>query len=222
MPGTVRGPLVNRSAKSVPALSPPELVGRCVAIGISTGGPPALAQLFDALGPPMPPIVVVQHMPSSFTKPFACRLDSLSELSVKEAATGDVLVPNQVLLAPGGKHLQVRRVGHMVRVVIHDGPAVSGHKPSVDVMMNSVAEAFGGGCLGVIMTGMGRDGADGCRAIRAAGGYTLGQNEATSDVYGMNKVAYVEGHIDQQFALQDAATLITQQVRRLRAAPCAV
>jgi two-component system chemotaxis response regulator CheB len=90
--------------------------------------------------------------------------------------------------------------------------------PSADVLMKSVAETFGPNCLGVIMTGMGRDGADGCRVIRAAGGYVLGQDEATSDVYGMNKVAYVEGNVDRQFALEEAATVIAHQVRRLRAA----
>ncbi len=194
----------------------PELAGTCVAIGISTGGPPALAQLFEALRPPMPPIVVVQHMPPSFTKPLAWRLDSLSELSISEAAAGNVLTPNQVLIAPGGKHLQVRRMGSAVRAVITDGPVVSGHKPSVDVMMASVVQAFGSGCLGVIMTGMGRDGADGCRAIRAAGGIVLGQDAATSDVYGMNKVAFVEGNVDRQFALNDAAAVIAHHVRRLR------
>ena len=215
-PGTDRGFLTGGSDNLDHTLSPPELVGKCVAIGISTGGPPALAQLFETLRPPMPPIVVVQHMPPSFTKPLAWRLDSLSELSIKEAAQGDILEPNHVLIAPGGKHLQVRRLGNVVKAVIHDGPVVSGHKPSVDVMMHSVVEAFGGDCLGVIMTGMGRDGADGCRAIRAAGGYTLGQDEATSDVYGMNKVAFVEGSVDRQFALDDAATVIARQVRRLR------
>ncbi len=156
-------------------------------------------------------------MPPNFTKPLAWRLDSLSDLSVKEAALGDVLAPNQVLIAPGGKHLQVRRVGSSVKAVIADGQVVSGHKPSVDVMMHSVVEAFGSGCLGVIMTGMGRDGADGCRAIRAAGGYVLGQDEATSDVYGMNKVAFVEGNVDRQFGLDEAATVIAHHVRRLRA-----
>ena len=140
-------------------------------------------------------------------------------MSIKEAAHGDVLEPNHVLIAPGGKHLQVRRVGNVVKAVIRDGPPVSGHKPSVDVMMHSVVEAFGGGCLGVIMTGMGRDGADGCRAIRAAGGYVLGQDEATSDVYGMNKVAYVEGNVDRQFALDEAATVIAHHVRRLSRGP---
>jgi len=188
-----------------------------VAIGISTGGPPALAQLFSAIRPPMPPIIVVQHMPASFTKPLAWRLNTLSELTVSEAATGDVLTPNQVLIAPGGKHLKVRRVDGAVKAVITDGSVVSGHKPSVDVMMASVVEAYGSGCLGVIMTGMGRDGADGCRAIRAAGGIVIGQDEASSDVYGMNKVAFVEGNVYRQFALNDAATVIAYHVRRLRA-----
>jgi two-component system, chemotaxis family, protein-glutamate methylesterase/glutaminase len=196
------------------ATVPLELAGKCIAIGISTGGPPALASLFEALRPPMPPIVVVQHMPPSFTKPLAWRLDSLSELSIREAAQGDILEPNHVLIAPGGKHLQIRRAGGVARAVVRDGAPVSGHMPSADVMMRSAAEAFGNDCLGVIMTGMGRDGADGCRAVRAAGGYVLGQDEATSDVYGMNKVAFVEGNVDRQFSLDYAAAVITQHVRR--------
>ena len=219
--GSNRGPIVG-PGKAERGPVPGELAGRCIAIGISTGGPPALARLFEALRPPLPPIVVVQHMPPSFTKPLAWRLDALSELTIKEAAQGDLLEPNHVLMAPGGKHLQIRRLGNAMKAVIRDGPTVSGHKPSVDVMMKSVAEVFGDGCLGVIMTGMGHDGADGCRAIRAAGGYVLGQDEASSDVYGMNKVAYVEGHVDRQFALEEAATVITHQVRRLRAAASAI
>ena len=100
-----------------------------------------------------------------------------------------------------------------MKAVVRGGAPVSGHMPSVDVMMKSVAEAFGDYCLGVIMTGMGRDGADGCGAIRAAGGYVLGQDEASSDVYGMNKVAYVEGNVDRQFALSEAAAVIARHVR---------
>ncbi len=229
---TGQTPPGNKSDRSKQIPLPPELAGTCVAIGISTGGPPALAQLFAAIRPPMPPIVVVQHMPPSFTKPLAWRLDSLSELTIDEAAAGDVLMPNQVLIAPGGKHLKVRRdpasgkipcsecrvPGGAVRAVIMDGPVVSGHKPSVDVMMKSVVEAFGSGCLGVIMTGMGRDGADGCRLIRAAGGIVIGQDEATSDVYGMNKVAFLEGSVDRQFPLNEAAVVIAHHVRRLRVA----
>jgi two-component system chemotaxis response regulator CheB len=192
---------------------PLELADKCIVIGISTGGPPALACLFQSLRPPMPPIVVVQHMPASFTKPLAWRLDSLGELSIREAASGDLLEPNHVLIAPGGKHLQVRRVGTSAKAVVRDGAPVSGHMPSADVLMKSVAETFGKNCLGVIMTGMGRDGSDGCGAIRAAGGYVLGQDEASSDVYGMNKVAYVEGNVDRQFALSEAAVVLTRQVR---------
>jgi two-component system chemotaxis response regulator CheB len=192
----------------------PALAEKCIAIGISTGGPPALARLFEGLRSPMPPIVIVQHMPPGFTKPLAWRLDALGGISVKEAAQGDPLKPDHALIAPGGKHLQVLGSRRSAKAVIRDGPPVSGHKPSVDVMMSSVAKAFGGDCLGVIMTGMGRDGSDGCGAIRLAGGYVLGQDEASSDVYGMNKVAHVEGNVDRQFALRDAAAAITREVRR--------
>lgn len=190
-----------------------ELADKCVAIGISTGGPPALAALFETLRPPMPPIVVVQHMPPHFTRPLSWRLDALSALSIKEAVAGDTLEPNHVYIAPGGHHLALRRIGDKVKVVIRDDAPVSGHKPSIDVMMQSAAPIFGASCLGIIMTGMGHDGSDGCRAIRAAGGYVLGQDEATSDVYGMNKVALLEGNVDKQFALSDAATAITRVVK---------
>ncbi len=192
-----------------------EVVGRCIALGISTGGPPALARLLESLRPPLPPIVIVQHMPAQFTKPLAGRLDALSALNVREASVGERLEPNCVYVAPGGKHLELKSRGPTVVTVIRDGEVVSGHKPSADVMMTSAAKAFGPNCLGVIMTGMGRDGADGCRAIRAAGGFVLGQDEATSDVYGMNRTAYVEGNVDLQFGLHEGAAVITRQVRRL-------
>ena len=194
-------------------LEPFSLKDKCIAIGISTGGPPALSRLFESLRPPMPPILVVQHMPPSFTKPLAWRLDSLSELTVREATHGDPLEPNQVLIAPGGRHLQVHRVGVSVKAAVRSGAPVSGHMPSADVLMKSVAEAFGKECLGVIMTGMGRDGADGCGAIRAAGGYVLGQDEDSSDVYGMNKVAFGAGNVDRQFSLSEAAAALTRHVQ---------
>lgn len=192
-----------------------QFADKCIAIGISTGGPPALSSLFEALLPPLPPIVVVQHMPPVFTKPFAWRLDSASQLSIKEAETGDVLRQNHVYIAKGGFHLGLQRVGSQVRCVVKEGDFVSGHRPSVDVMMKCAAEIFRKNCLGVIMTGMGRDGADGCGAIKQNGGYVLGQDEASSDVYGMNKVAFVEGHVHEQFHLDDAASVITDHVRRL-------
>lgn len=198
-----------------PATIAPALKDKCIVIGISTGGPPALAHVFESLAPPMPPIVIVQHMPPKFTASLAGRLNGLSALTVKEAATGDPLQPNHVYLAQGGKHLYLRGRAGNVKCVVKDGDTVSGHKPSVDVMMTCAAEIFGDKCLGVIMTGMGRDGADGCGVIRAAGGYTLGQDGATSDVYGMNKVAFVEGNIDRQFGLNEAAQTISTQARRL-------
>jgi two-component system, chemotaxis family, protein-glutamate methylesterase/glutaminase len=201
--------------KAGPETCPAELADKCVALGISTGGPPALSRLLGDIRSPMPPMVIVQHMPPQFTGPLAARLDAVSVLSVREAVHGDVLQPNCVLVAPGGKHLEILRRGTQPRVLIRDGETVSGHKPSVDVMMVSAAKAFGSTCLGVIMTGMGHDGVAGCCAIRAAGGYVLGQDETSSDVYGMNKIAFRDGHVDQQFSLSEAAAVIMRQVRSL-------
>ncbi|MCS7236936.1 MAG: chemotaxis response regulator protein-glutamate methylesterase [Thermoguttaceae bacterium] len=193
--------------------APGALSRAVIAIGISTGGPPALARLFSELAPPMPPILVVQHMPPNFTKALSWRLNSLSRLEIKEADHGDFLQPNRVYIAPGGRHLEVTRSAGAAKVVIRDGDPVSGHKPSVDVMMISAARVFGPRILGVIMTGMGRDGVEGCRVIREAGGYVLGQDEASSDVYGMNKVAFTQGHVNRQFHLDEAAAVITAYVR---------
>ncbi|MEQ8787062.1 MAG: chemotaxis response regulator protein-glutamate methylesterase [Pirellulaceae bacterium] len=192
-----------------------EYADKCIAIGISTGGPPALSGMFENLSGPLPPIVVVQHMPANFTGAFAARLNTISQLSIKEAETGDQLQPGCVYIAQGAKHLMIQRSGRTGRLLVKDGDPVSGHKPSADVMMTSAAEVFGPRCLGVIMTGMGRDGSDGCKAIREAGGYVLGQDEATSDVYGMNKVAFVEGNVDRQFGLEEAAGAITKQIKRM-------
>lgn len=186
----------------------------CIAIGVSTGGPPALSTLFECLVPPLPPIVIVQHMPAMFTGPFAGRLDSISSLCVKEAADGDVLQPNCAYVSPGGVHLELQPHGQHVVVNTRDGDFVSGHKPSVDVMMASAAAIYGPRCLGAIMTGMGRDGALGCRAIRAAGGLVLGQDQATSDVYGMNKVAFAEGNVDRQVPLDRLADSIIVESRK--------
>ena len=193
----------------------PYLTQSCIAIGISTGGPPALAHLFAELKTPLPPIAVVQHMPAMFTGPFAERLNSLGGLAVREARDGEPLRPNTALVAPGGRHLKLRRQGAEVIAQVFDADPVSGHRPSIDVLMASAAACFGPRCLGVIMTGMGRDGADGCRAIRAAGGYVLGQDEASSDVYGMNKVAYVEGGVDRQVSLSQLADQMEANARRI-------
>jgi two-component system chemotaxis response regulator CheB len=180
----------------------------CVAIGISTGGPPALGRVFAQLAPPLPPIVIVQHMPAQFTPSFAARLDSLTSLTVVHADQPQTLQPNHVYLAPGGRHLVVQQRGMRVQTKTVEGEPVSSHRPSVDVMFQSVAECFGEKVLGIIMTGMGYDGVAGCQAIKAAGGSVLGQNEASSDVYGMNKAAWVQGFVDRQFDLDDLPRLI--------------
>jgi two-component system, chemotaxis family, protein-glutamate methylesterase/glutaminase len=211
----IEQPKVDPKPKEVSDTGAENLADKCIALGISTGGPPALSVLFESLRPPLPPMVVVQHMPPNFTKPLAWRLDSLAKLSIKEVETGDVLKPNHVYIAQGGKHFFLKKMGSQVRAVVEDGPTVSSHKPSVDVLMKSAAEIYGSKCLGIVMTGMGRDGSDGCGCIRKHGGYVLGQDENSSDVYGMNKVAFVEGNVNQQFALHDAAKTIMLQVRKM-------
>ncbi|MFO0908059.1 MAG: CheB methylesterase domain-containing protein [Isosphaeraceae bacterium] len=177
-------------------------------IGISTGGPQALTAVLPLIQPPVPPILIVQHMPALFTGVFAERLNRACEIEVKEAEEGDKLIPNRILVAPGGRHLAVAGLPPKSRVVITDDPPVSGHKPSVDVLFTSAARLFQSGTVAVIMTGMGRDGVDGCKKVLAAGGFTLGQDEATSAVYGMNKVAFLEGALNTQFALNQLPSLI--------------
>ncbi len=188
-------------ATAIPATSPLSRI--CLVIGISTGGPQALSQILPLLTAPMPPILVVQHMIAQFTGVFANRLDHACSLTIKEAAEGDLVLPNHVLVAPGGRHMMVAGSLARARITLSEDAPVSGHKPSVDVLFQSAARVFQAGVVGVIMTGMGRDGADGCKTILAAGGFTLGQDEETSVVYGMNKAAFVEGAIKAQFALDD-------------------
>jgi two-component system chemotaxis response regulator CheB len=189
-----------------PAVAAPSTAGpSCVVIGISTGGPQALSQVFPLLAAPLPPILVVQHMLAEFTNVFAERLDRYTgpSIKVKQAEEGDALLPDRILIAPGGRHLSIVGRPPRARVAISDDPEVSGHRPSIDVLFRSAAAAFESAVVGILMTGMGRDGVDGCKAILAAGGFTLGQDEASSVVYGMNKAAFLEGAIKGQFALDD-------------------
>jgi len=204
-----------RTASATASSPAEEFKNGCIAIGISTGGPPALTSLLSALKPPLPAIVIVQHMPGAFTGSFAVRLNSISTLTIAEAKAGDVLRPNHVLIAPGGQHLHFRRQGDQVKVRVRGGAFVSGHMPSADVMMKSAATLFPARCLGLIMTGMGHDGVAGCAAIRAAGGFVLGQDEGSSDVYGMNKVAFTSGHVDRQWSLGELSRVIPRQCKRM-------
>jgi two-component system chemotaxis response regulator CheB len=154
-------------------------------------------------------------MPPEFTGPFSRRLDGVSKIEIKEAAEGDELLPNRALIAPGGKHVQLRKMASKVVCTLSTSEPVSGHRPSVDVLFKSAASIYGTRLVGVIMTGMGRDGADGCKEILAAGGRTFGQNAQSSVVYGMNKVAFQEGGVQSQFSLDEFPSLL----RRLTWAP---
>lgn len=194
--------------KGASSLVPNHLLGKCIAIGVSTGGPPVLTELFQLLRPPVAGIVVVQHMPAAFTGSFAKRLSQQSELEIKEASEGDAVLPNSVLIAPGGRHLHLVRSGGAVRVRLTDESPVSSHRPSVDIMMTDAAGLYRRDLLGVILTGMGHDGVAGCQAIKANGGYVLGQNQESSAVYGMNKLAFNAGYVDREVDIPELASLL--------------
>jgi two-component system chemotaxis response regulator CheB len=181
-----------------------------IAIGISTGGPDALRVVFSKLDADLKvPIVVVQHMPPGFTNEFAKSLDRICPLDVKEAAEGDAVQPGRILIAQGNKHLEVEKKGVNPPIVhLSDAPLVSGHRPSADVLFASVAMSYQNHALGVIMTGMGRDGAQHLGTIYKEGGITLGQDEKSAVVYGMPRVAYELGHVMEQVSLENMARRI--------------
>ena len=177
-----------------------------IAIGASTGGTEAICSVMKDYGADLPGIVVVQHMPPGFTEMYARRLDNQCRVRVKEAQTGDRVLPGTVLIAPGGdKHMRVVKVNGNYQVEVLAGPKVNGHCPSVDVLFESVAKAAGKDALGIILTGMGGDGAKGLLAMRKAGAQTIGQDESTCVVYGMPKVAYDLGAVEYQDKLSDIA-----------------
>lgn len=177
-----------------------------VAIGASTGGTEAIATVLKEFGTDIPGVVIVQHMPPGFTQMYANRLNEQCRVRVKEARTGDVVVPGQVLIAPGGdSHMQLVKMNGTYQVIHRQGPKVNGHCPSVDVLFESVANVAGSRAVGIILTGMGGDGAKGLLAMRKAGARTIGQDESTSIVYGMPKVAYDMGAVEYQEKLPDIA-----------------
>jgi two-component system chemotaxis response regulator CheB len=185
-----------------------------VCIGASTGGTEALRDVLVGLPASSPAILIVQHMPERFTAAFARRLDSLCQVRVKEAEDGDVLTPGQVLIAPGGHHMTLRRTGSRYTVHVVDGPHVSRHRPSVDVLFRSAAYAAGRNALGILLTGMGDDGARGLLEMRDAGAATIAQDEDTSVVFGMPKEAIALGAARKVVALQRIAHEITTYASR--------
>lgn len=197
--------------KLMPLVAPSQPLGEgnkdfVVAIGASTGGTEAISTVLKELRPDIPGVVVVQHMPPGFTAMYANRLNEQCQVRVKEAKTGDLVVPGQVLIAPGGDaHMHLIKRNGTYQVVIKAGPKVNGHCPSVDVLFQSVADVAGDRALGIILTGMGGDGAKGLLAMRKAGARTIGQDESTCVVYGMPKVAYDIGAVEYQEKLPDIA-----------------
>ncbi len=177
-----------------------------VAIGASTGGTEAIFSVVQNFGADIPGVVIVQHMPPGFTSMYAKRLDNQCRVIVKEAETGDQVKPGHVLIAPGGdRHMRLVKVNGVYQVECKAGPKVNGHCPSVDVLFDSVAKVAGPKALGIILTGMGGDGAKGLLEMRRAGARTIGQDESTCVVYGMPKVAYDLGAVEYQEKLQDVA-----------------
>jgi two-component system chemotaxis response regulator CheB len=185
-----------------------------VCIGASTGGTEALRELLEALPANAPGIVIVQHMPEKFTAAFAKRLNGLCAVEVKEAVDGDAVLRGHVLIAPGDRHTLLERRGARYEVSVRTGPLVSRHRPSVDVLFRSAARSAGANAMGVIMTGMGDDGARGMLEMHDAGGFTVAQDEATSIVFGMPKEAIARGGVDRVVSLEQIAKEILSADRR--------
>jgi len=181
---------------------------RLIAIGASTGGTEAIFQVLSQLPPTVPGIVIVQHIPPEFSRMFAERLNSLLPLTVREAKNGEYIEPGHVFIAPGDKHLTVKKMGPKLRVEVAPGEKVNGHCPSVDVLFHSVSRACAADSVGVILTGMGSDGAAGLLAMRRNGARTIGQDEASSIVYGMPRAAFEIGAVERQVPLSQVASTI--------------
>lgn len=201
---------------SAPTAAPRPALSRtakfeCVALGTSTGGPVALSQIIPKLPKDFPiPIVIVQHMPPGFTRPLSERLNSASKIDVVEAQNGAILRGGTAYVAPAGQQLRLRRVAGGVEIVLAADTAKSLHVPSVDVMSAAVGETFGAGALGVILTGMGHDGVEGLRVLKNLGGYVVGQDEASSVVYGMPRAAAVAGLVDRVVPLGEVARTLCE------------
>lgn len=187
---------------------------KIIAIGASTGGTEAIYSVLKALPSTTPGIVIVQHIPPVFSNMFAQRLDNQTDLNVKEAQTGDYVERGTVLIAPGDRHMKLVKVGPRYKVECFEGAKVNGHCPSVDVLFDSVAKSAGDNAVGVILTGMGYDGAKGLLAMRARGARTIGQDEKSSVVYGMPKSAFEIGAVEKQVSLEAVPKAIFAMLNR--------
>ena len=210
------------TVSAAPKLPPMHTRGWLVGIGISCGGPQTLMEMLPAFPSEFPPIVITQHMPAQFTGPFAAQLDSGCAMTVCEAQHRQKIEPGTIYIAPGSHHLKVKRMGLELWIKLDDGPQVSGHKPSADAMLDSVARACQANAIGVIMTGMGDDGSRGLVRMYEAGAWTIAQDEATSLVYGMPKAAVATGCVDHQVRLDRIPFAIAKLMQRGTKKPAAV
>lgn len=204
----------NKSSKNVSTVTKSFLktTNKIVAIGASTGGTEAIKEVLTGLPVEIPPILIVQHMPEHFTRAFAERLNTLCKFEVKEAEDGELASPDKVLIAPGNSHMVLKRSGARYYVEIKNGPLVYHQRPSVEVLFTSVAQAAGPNAVGVIMTGMGKDGANGLLEMRNAGAFTIAQDEKSSVVYGMPKEAAAIGAAMKIVPLEKIAQMIIENV----------
>lgn len=186
---------------------------KVIAIGASTGGTEALYSILKSLPDNMPGIIIVQHIPPKFSKMFADRLNNQTRLKAKEAQTGDYLEPGMAIVAPGNEHIRIKKVGDKYRVECFKGEKVNGHCPSVDVLFESVAKEAGRNSIGIILTGMGYDGAKGLLSMRKRGARTLGQNENSCVVYGMPKVAFNIGAVEKQVPLENIPNVLNSYLQ---------
>ncbi|WP_309121682.1 chemotaxis response regulator protein-glutamate methylesterase [Paenibacillus sp.] len=212
---TIARPSAAPAAQQPPVREQPRAASTAcdvIAIGASTGGTEAILSVLKGLPPESPGIVIVQHMPPGFTKSYAERLNRVTAFDVKEAVSGDVVAPGKALLAPGNQQMKLVKRGSRLHVEVYEGPKVSGHCPSVDVLFESVATTVGPRGIGVLLTGMGSDGAMGLLQMRGRGARTAGQDETTSVVYGMPKVAFEIGAVEKQTSLQQIPVAVKHWV----------
>jgi two-component system, chemotaxis family, protein-glutamate methylesterase/glutaminase len=205
-------PSTNEPQKPRPTGTQLNTTDKIVAIGTSTGGTIALEFILTKLAPSCPGIVIVQHMPEKFTKAFADRLNSISSIEIKEAQNGDRVTPGKALIAPGNFHMALKRSGAQYFVEIQDGPLVSRHRPSVDVLFRSVAKNAGKNAIGIIMTGMGDDGASGIKEMKDVGIFTYAQNEESCVVFGMPKEAIKRGGINKIVDLNEIPNIVQNYI----------
>lgn len=214
----VRGRSMRADTPKVPVRTAAAPNGALIAIGASTGGVEAIRAVLSQMPPDCPPIVIAQHMPAGFTSRFAARLDELTELRVVEAEDRLPLEVGHAYVAKGDFHLRVERSSGQLKCRLSQDELASGHRPSVDVLFESVAKSVGSMAVGCILTGMGRDGARGLKLMRDAGSYTIGQSKSSALVYGMPRVAFEEGAVVEQAPVEAVAAKIAQAVMRLKSA----